>query len=70
MFQKSFTVTGVVGSEGEGCFSVLRSGDILISFSLSASCEVLRPKVYVCVYEKEEEGRERDEQWRSLLPWR
>ena len=43
------SVTGVVGSEGEGCFSVLRSGDILISFSLSASCEVLRPSLGLCL---------------------
>ena len=57
---ESFTVTGVVGSEGEGCFSVVRSGGILISFSLSASCEVLRPSLGLSLYvrEGEEEGRE------------
>ena len=47
---ESFTVTGVVGSEGEGCFSLVRSGGILISFSLSASCEVLRPSLGLCLY--------------------
>ena len=46
---ESFTVTGVVDSEGEGCFSVVRSGGILISFSLSASCELLRPSLGLCL---------------------
>ena len=55
---ESFTVTGVVGSEGDVCFSLLRSGGILISFSLSASCEGLRPSLglCLCVREREEGG--------------
>ena len=55
---ESFTVTGVVGSEGDGCFSLLRSGGILILLSLSASCEGLRPSLglCLCVREREERG--------------